>query len=28
VSIKDLRSGDQASVPRGEAVRYLDARRQ
>jgi histidyl-tRNA synthetase len=28
VSIKDLQSGDQASVPRGEAVRYLHARRQ
>jgi histidyl-tRNA synthetase len=28
VSIKDLRIGDQASVPRGEAVRYLHTRRQ
>jgi histidyl-tRNA synthetase len=27
VSIKDLRSGDQASVPRGEAVGYLRTRR-
>jgi histidyl-tRNA synthetase len=28
VSIKDLQSGDQASVPRGEAVEYLRTRRQ
>jgi len=28
VSIKDLQSGDQASVPRSEAVTYLHARRQ